>query len=118
MAIIHYNPDLKKLASKLRNQSTQSEIRLWEELKGRKLNGYRFIRQKPIGDYIVDFFCKEAGLVIELDGISHHFEATMDKDERKQSYLESIGLKVLHFDDEEVMTDIPNVLRAIEHALS
>ena len=118
MAVIHYNPDLKKLASKLRNQSTQSEIRLWEELKGRKLNGYRFIRQKPIGDYIVDFFCKEAGLVIELDGVSHHFEATMEKDIRKQSYLESIGLKVLHFDDEEVMTDMPNVLRVIEHALS
>ncbi len=117
MAIIHYNPDLKKLASQLRNQSTQSEIRLWEELKGRKLNGYRFIRQKPIGDYIVDFFCKEANIVIELDGASHHFEVTMEKDERKQFYLESIGLKVLRFDDEEVMSNMPNVLRVIEQAL-
>ena len=61
---------------------------------------------------------KEAGLVIELDGVSHHFEATMEKDIRKQSYLESVGLKVLHFDDEEVMADMPNVLRVIEHALS
>ena len=117
MAIIYYNPELKKLASQLRKQSTQSEIRLWEELKGRKLNGFRFIRQKPIGDYIVDFYCKEAGLVIELDGISHHFEATMVKDERKQSYLESVGLKVPRFDDEEVMTGMPNVLRVIEHAM-
>ena len=55
--------------------------------------------------------------MIELDGISHHFEATMVKDERKQSYLESIGLKVLRFDDEEVMTGMPNVLRVIEHAM-
>ena len=117
MTIIHYNPKLKVLASQLRTHSTLSEIRLWEELRGRKLHGVRFIRQKPIGNYIVDFFCKDAKLVIELDGLSHQFDLTMDKDEQKQLYLEGLGLKVLRFDDEEVMSDMPNVLRVIEQYL-
>jgi len=54
---IYYNPKIKPLARKLRNNSTMSEILLWEELKGLKMKGYQFLRQKPIGEYIVDFFC-------------------------------------------------------------
>ena len=117
MTIIHYNSKLKKLASELRSHSTQSEIYLWEELKGKQLDGFRFIRQKPIGNYIVDFYCKEAKLVIELDGLSHQAEATMDKDKEKESYLESMGLRVLRFEDEEVVKDRANVLRVIVDAL-
>ena len=79
------------------------------------MNGLRFIRQKPIGDFIVDFYCKEVGLVIELDGLSHQYNEVMDMDERKQSYLESIGLKVIRFEDEDVIRDMPNVMRVIEH---
>ena len=79
------------------------------------MNGFRFIHQKPIGDYIVDFYCKEVGLVIELDGLSHQSNEVMDLDERKQSYLESIGLKVIRFEDEDVMRDLPNVMRVIEY---
>ena len=115
MPIIHYNPKLKPLAAQLRSRGTQSEILLWNQLKGGQMNGLRFIRQKPIGDYIVDFYCKEVGLVIELDGLSHQCNEVMDLDERKQSYLESIGLKVIRFEDEDVIRDIPNVMRVIEH---
>ena len=115
MPIIHYNPKLKALAAQLRSRGTKSEILLWNELKGGQLNGLRFIRQKPIGDFIVDFYCKEVGLVIELDGLSHQCNDVMDLDERKQSYLESIGLKVIRFEDEEVIRDIRNVMRVIEH---
>ena len=115
MPIIHYNPKLKALAAKLRSQGTKSEILLWNQLKGSQMNGFRFIRQKPIGDYIVDFYCKEVGLVIELDGLSHQSNEVMDLDERKQSYLESIGLKVIRFEDEEVIRDLPNVMRVIEY---
>ena len=68
---IHYNRNLKSLATNHRNDSTESEIRLWKYLKGKQLN-YRFIRQKPIGKYIVDFYSKELSLAIELDGLSHH----------------------------------------------
>ena len=117
MPIIHYNPKLKALAAQLRSHGTQSEILLWNQLKGSQMNGFRFIRQKPIGDFIVDFYCKEVGLVIELDGLSHQCDEVMDADERKQCYLESIGLKVIRFEDEEVVYDMPNVLRVIEHAI-
>ena len=115
MPIIHYNPKLKALAAHLRSQGTKSEIILWNQLKGSQVNGFRFIRQKPIGDYIVDFYCKEVGLVIELDGLSHQYNQVMDLDERKQSYLESIGLKVIRFEDEDVIRDLPNVMRVIEY---
>ncbi len=117
MTIIHYNSNLKKLAAELRTHSTQSEVFLWEELKAKRLEGYRFVRQKPIGEYIVDFYCKEVGLVIELDGLSHQSEETMDKDERKEEYLRSIGLRVLRFEDEDVIRDRDNVLRVIVDAL-
>ena len=115
MPIIHYNPKLKALAAQLRSRGTKSEILLWNQLKGGQLNGLRFIRQKPIGDFIVDFYCKEVGLVIELDGLSHQCNEVMDLDERKQSYLESIGLKVIRFEDEDVIRDIRNVMRVIEY---
>lgn len=57
--VITYKKGLKQLASELRQQCTQSEAKLWEQLKGRKVAGHKFLRQKPIGDYIADFYCKE-----------------------------------------------------------
>ncbi|MCD8269483.1 MAG: endonuclease domain-containing protein [Parabacteroides sp.] len=106
---IHYNNNLKHLASQLRNDSTQSEIRLWKYLKGKQL-GVRFIRQKPIGNYIADFYCKELRLAIELDGLSHHDEETMKKDEIKEAYLNELGIEILRFEDKEVLGDIDNVM--------
>ena len=110
---IHYNPKLKQLARKLRNESTLSEILLWEELKTRKMLGYKFLRQKPIGNYIVDFYCSELKLVIEIDGDTHT-EDTFEKDMIRQKWLESMGLTVLRFCDLEVKKDMDNVLMAIE----
>jgi len=110
---IHYNPKLKPLARKLRNNSTLSEILLWEELKNRKMLGFKFLRQKPIGDYIVDFFCNKLKLVIEIDGDSHR-EENFTYDMKRQKWLESKGLTVLRFDDLEVKKDMNNVLMAIE----
>lgn len=110
---IYYNPKLIPLARRLRNNSTLSEILLWEELKNRKILGYRFLRQKPIGEYIVDFFCNKLRLVIEIDGDSHD-EENYENDMDRQNWLESIGLHVLRFDDLEVKKDMDNVLMAIE----
>lgn len=110
---IYYNPKLIPLARKLRNNSTLSEILLWDELKNRRMLGYRFLRQKPIGEYIVDFFCNKLRLVIEIDGDSHD-EESFDLDMKRQSWLESIGLEVLRFDDLVVKKDMENVLMAIE----
>ena len=111
---IHYNQNLKLLARKHRNDSTKSEIKLWQELKGKQIFGYKFLRQKPIENYIVDFFCNKLKLAIELDGYSHNFEEVVIKDEKKELHLNSLGIKVLRFDDNEVMNDINNVLRCIE----
>ena len=110
---IHYNPKLKPLARKLRNNSTLSEVLLWEELKSRKMLGYKILRQKPIGNYIVDFFCNKLKLVIEIDGDSHN-ENSFKNDMSRQKWLESKGLTVLRFDDLEVKKDMDNVLMAIE----
>ncbi len=112
--IIPYNPKLKELARQLRNNITKSEIRLWRYLKGKQMMGYDFHRQKPLLNFIADFFCHELKLVIELDGYTHQFEEVIAKDKIKQDELESLGLTVLRFTDEDVMKDINNVLRTIE----
>lgn len=111
---IYYNQNLKLLARKHRNDSTKSEIKLWQELKGKQILGYKFLRQKPIENYIVDFFCNKLKLAIELDGYSHNFEEIVIKDKKKELHLNSLGITVLRFDDNEVMNDINNVLRCIE----
>ncbi|MEQ8240235.1 MAG: endonuclease domain-containing protein [Cyclobacteriaceae bacterium] len=113
--IIPYNPKLKMLARQLRNDSTKSEIRLWQYLKGKQMIGYDFHRQKPLLEYIADFYCYELELVIELDGYTHQFEEVIARDEIKQRDLEEIGLTVMRFADVEVMHDINNVLRTIEN---
>ena len=111
---IRYNHRLTALAKKLRNDSTQAEIKLWKELQNKQLYGYKFTRQKPIGNYIVDFYCNKLKLTLEVDGYSHTFEEVLDKDEEKQLYLENLGLTVLRFDDDEVMKDMDNVMRVLE----
>ena len=110
---IHYNQKLKERARYLRNNSTLSEILLWNELKQRKMHGHQFYRQNPVGNYIVDFFSYKLRLVIEVD-IESHDESVFEYDQIRQKYLESIGLTILRFDDLEIKKDMPNVLRVIE----
>ena len=113
--IIPYNPKLKKFARELRNTSTRSEIKLWGFLNGKQMSGYDFHRQKPLLNFIADFYCYELKLVIELDGYTHQFEETIVKDRLKDETLQNIGLTVLRFEDEEIMDDIENVIRVIEN---
>ena len=103
---------MKEGARKLRNNSTLSEILLWNELKQRKMHGHQFYRQNPVGNYIVDFFSYKLRLVIEVD-IESHDESVFEYDQIRQKYLESIGLTVLRFDDLGVKRDMPDVLREI-----
>ncbi len=109
---IHYNPKLIPLARKLRNNSTLTEVLLWEQLKARKLRGYRFARQKPVGDYIVDFFCSGLCLAIEIDGSTH--DVKLEKDRERQDFLESLGLKVIRFLDRDVKSNIQGVVSQLE----
>ncbi len=108
---IKYNKKLNPLARNLRNKSTLAEVLLWNKLKQRKMAGYQFLRQRPIGNYIVDFFCHKLKLVIEIDGDSH--ENKVVKDEKRQNDLEKMGLTVLRFGDHAVKTHIEGILNAI-----
>ncbi len=114
---IYYNPKLKELARQLRNNATKAEIRLWQNLK-RDQMGYDFHRQKPIGNYIADFFCHDLKLVIEIDGYSHSFEEVVANDLQKESAFEKLGLTVIRFDDREVMNELNSVLKAIENYIA
>ena len=109
-----YNPKLKEYARELRNNSTKSEIILWLKLKGKQMYGYDFHRQKPIDYYILDFYCHELQLGIEVDGYSHQLLKVQKKDERKEKRMNNFGITVLRFSDNEVLKDMENVLRAIE----
>ncbi len=111
---IHYNPKLKELARKLRNSSTKAEIKLWNYLKGKQLKGYDFHRQKPIDNYIVDFFNNKLMLAIEIDGYTHGFEETFKRDMDKVKRLNELGITVLRFLDEDVMKNIEGVISSIE----
>ncbi len=110
--IISYKPELKEKARQLRNNSTVTEIKLWKFLKGRQMFGYDFHRQKPIDNYIVDFFCNELNLAIEIDGISHNGREEYDK--QRQDKLERIGIKFLRIDDDDVFYNIEKVIETIE----
>ena len=112
--IIPYKPYLKKLARQLRNNSTKAEIKLWQELKGKRVRGFDFHRQKPIDQYILDFFCHELMLGIEVDGYYHQLEDVQKKDFIKENRMNVLGIHILRFSDEEVMNDTENVLREIE----
>lgn len=106
---IHYNNDLKQFSRNLRNNSTNAEVLFWQQIKGRKIMGYQFPRQKPIGKYVADFYCSKLKLVIEIDGISHIGKE--EKDKIRQDYIESIGIQVIRFPDDEVKTNIEGVLK-------
>lgn len=110
--IIPYNPVLRDLARNLRKESTLSEILLWKEIKTKQILGYQFHRQVPIGNYIVDFFCHELFLAIEIDGISHALKETYD--EKRQQRLESLGVRFLRFDDLKVKFQMESVLSRIK----
>ncbi len=110
--ILPYNPQLKKLARALRNQSTLSEVLLWRQLKARQRMGYDFHRQRPIDEYIVDFFAADLMLAIEIDGKSHRLKGP--EDDARQRKLESLGVRFLRFKDSVVKSNLDPVVRAID----
>jgi very-short-patch-repair endonuclease len=112
--IIPYNPNLKELARKLRNDSTLDEVLLWNEIKSKKLYGYDFRRQKPLLNYIADFYCYELALVIEIDGMYHHNSEQNELDVLREKELEKYNLTIIRFSEHEVKKDMVNVLRTLE----
>jgi len=112
----HYNKKLKPLARKLRNDGTRAESVMWREvLSNKKMMGIRFLRQRSIDNYIVDFFSKELKLIIEVDGYTHQFAEVAKNDRIRQDRLKQLGYPMLRFEDDEVLNDINNVVRTIEN---
>lgn len=110
--IIPYDSKLKLLARGLRNNSTLAEVLLWNQIKSKKLHDYQFLRQKPLDKYIVDFFCYELMLAIEIDGESHINK--IEEDQIRQQRLESLGIHFLRFSDHDVKNNMDGVLKRIE----
>ena len=111
--IIPYNPKLKELARKLRKTMTFSEVKVWNELKNGQLMGYDFDRQRPIGNYIVDFYCKDLLLALEIDGITHQDERVIYKDGIRQKELEELGVTFIRFDALLCVNKVEAVVREI-----
>jgi very-short-patch-repair endonuclease len=111
--IIPYNPKLKELAKKLRLNMTFSEVKLWNEIKNGKLMGYDFDRQRPIGNFIVDFYCKDLKLAIEIDGATHEEENILLKDKIRQEELETLGVAFLRFNALLVVNKVEAVVREV-----
>jgi len=110
--MLHYDAKLKPLSKELRKKSTLAEILLWNQLKGSKMLGFGFLRQKPIEKYIVDFYCPKLKLVIEIDGDSHREK--FENDQTRENDLKALGLHVLRFTDRKVKQDMSNVLWGIQ----
>ncbi len=114
MWYLPYNKDLKAFSRHLRNNSTLGEVLLWQQLKAGQIRGHKFNRQKPLGNYIVDFYCKRLNLVIEVDG-GYHYEGDQPlRDKERQEILQDMGLQFLRFDDIDVKRNISFVVRVIQ----
>ena len=108
-----YRKDLKQFSRNLRANMTEAEQFLWRRLRGKQIDGVQFYRQKPLLSFIVDFYCPVAQLVIELDG-GQHFDTDHEvKDRERDAMLTAIGLRVLRFDNQQVLRETEVVLAVI-----
>ena len=104
-----------KRARELRNQATPAECELWKYLSRSQL-GVRFSRQMPVGPYFADFLCRSRALIVEIDGHSHDVQP--EKDLKRDAHLTSLGYRVMHFSNAEVLGNAEGVIRQIEIALA
>jgi very-short-patch-repair endonuclease len=115
--IITYNSNLKVSARRLRGNMTDAERMLWKYIRKKQIKGCQFLRQRPIGKYIVDFFCPEARLVLEVDGGQHYIEEGIEADRKRELFLNKQGLKILRFSNVDVLRNIEGVIEEINNYL-
>lgn len=108
-----YNKNLKLPSRDLRNNLTDAEQRLWQRLRRKQILGLQFYRQKPILNFIVDFYCPAANLVIECDGGQHYTAEGLEADRARDQALAQLGVNVLRFDNRQVMGQINDVVEAV-----
>ena len=112
---IHYNKKSEKInRRKLRKNSTEAEILLWEKLRGRKFLGLKFRRQYSIAQFVLDFYCPERRFAIELDGKIHDKKDVKNHDENRDGYINTFGIKIIRIKNEMVLDDIEKVLEFIK----
>ncbi len=100
----------------LRKNMTEPEIKLWQYLRNEQL-GVKFRRQHSIGEYIADFYCTKLKLVIEIDGESHFNDEAIEYDSIRTNFFKSLGIEVIRFNNDEVMTNIEGVFEIIQKIL-
>ena len=108
---------LTELVRELRAQRTPAENLLWQLLRNRQLQGFKFRRQHQFGGYVADFYCRKAGLVVECDGSPHNSNRQWQHDQVRDAYMLSHGLRVLRFSNDRILNDTENVLREIAEYL-
>ncbi|HEX5339585.1 MAG TPA: endonuclease domain-containing protein [Gammaproteobacteria bacterium] len=118
MEILEYDPKLKTAARKLRANMTDAESRLWYRLRRKQVCNVQFYRQKPIGPYVVDFYAPKAGLVVEVDGSQHLEPDGVAADAARNRFLADKGIRVLHFDNLQVLRELQSVVTAIYQAIA
>ena len=111
--MLKYSANLKDKSRQLQSNLTDSEKALWSRLRSKQVLGIQFYRQKPIGEYIVDFFAPKAKLAVEVDGSQHVEEKQAKKDKNRDDYLASLGFKVLRFTSREVLKEREAVAEVI-----
>ncbi len=109
---------LLELARELRKTQTSAEALLWQLLRDRRLLGFKFRRQHQFGDYVTDFYCREAGLAIECDGEVHERNEQWHQDQNRDAYMIAQGVRVLRIPNERVLNDTASVLEEIAQRLS
>lgn len=112
-----YNKILKQPSRDLRNNMTDAELLLWKRLRRKQVHGLQFYRQKPILNYIVDFYCPSANLVIECDGGQHFTDDGLEADRVRDEALVGLGLIVLRFDNRQILNEIDGVVEVISDAV-
>jgi len=113
MTDIFNKKEFVKKRQYLRKNMTKAEIILWSKLKGKQLNGLKFRRQYGIKNYIVDFYCPELRLAIEIDGGVHCYDSRITYDEQRQKEIEELGIKVLRYTNNDVVKNLEGVLNDI-----
>ena len=107
------NKELVSNARVLRNNMTKAEIILWSRLREKKINGYKFRRQQPVFDYIVDFYCHELKLIIEVDGEIHSLPEKINYDSKRENILKINGFHILRLSNLEIETELDSTINKI-----
>lgn len=111
--LVDYSRKLKNTSRSLRLNMTDAERAVWQRIRRGQIKDLRFYRQKPVGNYVVDFYCPKAKLVIEIDGGQHCEDKNIEADKIRTEYLERAGLKVLRFTNIDVLRNLESVLNKI-----